>query len=62
MDYIDRKLLYKETFFTKARVNPQLCSGTGLCVSNCPKAFELKGSIATIKVNEIRPKLEKNVE
>lgn len=42
----------------KARINPELCSGTGLCVSNCPEVFELKGSTANVKVDEIKPELE----
>ena len=38
----------------KARVNPDLCSGTGLCATTCPQVFELNDNgMSTVKVDQI---------
>lgn len=37
----------------KAKVNPELCSGTGMCEQACPEVFELKEGISTVKVNDV---------
>lgn len=37
----------------KAKVNPELCNGTGLCEQTCPEVFELKGGISTVKVDNV---------
>ena len=38
----------------KARVNPDLCSGTGLCATTCPQVFELNDNgMSAVKVDQI---------
>jgi ferredoxin len=38
----------------KAHVNPDLCSGTGLCVTTCPQVFEINDNgMSTVKVDQI---------
>ena len=46
-----------EDISVKAHVNPEICSGIGLCVSNCPEVFELTDGIATVKVDEVPAEL-----
>ena len=43
----------------KAYVNPDFCSGTGLCINTCPEVFELnEEQTSTVKTPEIPPGLE----
>ncbi|MGA2916854.1 MAG: ferredoxin [Sedimentisphaerales bacterium] len=44
----------------KAKVDSNLCTGTGLCEQNCPEVFELKKGISTVKVNEVPPEVEQS--
>jgi len=37
----------------RAKVDPELCDGTGLCEQTCPEVFELKEATATVKVDEV---------
>jgi len=37
----------------RAKVNPEVCNGSGLCENTCPEVFELKEGISTVKVDEI---------
>jgi len=37
----------------RAKVNPELCAGTGLCEQTCPEVFELKDGVSTVKVDEV---------
>jgi ferredoxin len=37
----------------KAKVNPEICNGTGLCENSCPEVFELKEDKSTVKVDEV---------
>lgn len=37
----------------KAKVNSQLCSGTGSCEQICPEVFELKDGISTVIVDKV---------
>lgn len=34
-------------------VDPDICTGCGLCVSTCPEVFELAGEVAKVKVTEV---------
>jgi ferredoxin len=42
----------------KANVNPDLCSGTGLCQQTCPEVFELKNGVSTVKVGTVPSQAE----
>jgi ferredoxin len=46
-------MIFEEWIYMKAKVNPRLCNGTGLCQETCPDIFELKDGIATVKVSEV---------
>jgi len=37
----------------KVKVNPELCSGTGLCEQTCPEVFELKKGVSTVKIDKV---------
>ena len=37
----------------RAKVNPEICNGTGLCENTCPEVFELKEGTSTVKVDEV---------
>jgi len=37
----------------RTKVNPEICSGTGLCKNTCPEVFELKEGISTVKVDDV---------
>ncbi|MBN2476962.1 MAG: ferredoxin [Pirellulales bacterium] len=37
----------------KASVDPELCTGCGLCTDLCGDVFELEGETATTKVDEV---------
>jgi ferredoxin len=42
----------------KAKVNPNMCNGTGLCEEICPDVFAVKNGISTVKVSEVSPEAE----
>jgi len=44
----------------KAKVNPDLCNGTGICEQTCPEVFELKEGVSTVKVEEVPSDAEQN--
>ena len=37
----------------KAKVDPELCSGTGLCEQTCPEVFQVNEGKATVKNDEV---------
>jgi ferredoxin len=37
----------------KAVVDKDLCTGCGLCEDTCPEVFEMKDSIAIVKVSKV---------
>jgi ferredoxin len=39
-------------------VDPELCSGCGLCVDTCPEVFELEEEIAVVKMDEVPVELQ----
>jgi ferredoxin len=39
----------------KAKVDPELCSGTGLCEETCPEVFILSNGLSTVKVDQVPP-------
>lgn len=42
----------------KATIDPDLCTGCGLCVDVCPEVFEMEGEIATVLVDEVPADIE----
>ena len=40
----------------KASVDPDLCTGCGLCVDTCPEVFEMNDALAKVIVAEIPDK------
>jgi ferredoxin len=44
----------------RAKVDPELCSGTGLCEQTCPEVFELKEGVSTIKLDEVPSEAEQS--
>ncbi len=37
----------------KARVDPDICTGCGLCPDLCPAVFEMDGDVAKAKVDPV---------
>lgn len=37
----------------KVRVDPDLCTGCGVCVDTCPEVFELRDDISVVLVDEV---------
>jgi ferredoxin len=37
----------------KARVDPDKCTGCGLCADSCPEVFEMKDGVAVAKAGEV---------
>lgn len=37
----------------KAKVDPNLCTGCELCTNICPEVFEMKGDVATVKIDPV---------
>jgi len=42
----------------KAKINPDLCIGCGLCTDMCPLLFQMKGDVAKPCADPIPPKEE----
>jgi ferredoxin len=42
----------------KATVDPNTCTGCGLCTDSCPDVFEMKNGLAVAKPGEIPAGLE----
>ena len=45
----------------KAKVDPELCVGCGLCAETVPEVFELKDDKAVVTVDIVPPDLEVKV-
>ena len=37
----------------KVRVDPDLCTGCGLCVDQCPDVFDFEDDVAVVKMDEV---------
>jgi ferredoxin len=44
----------------KAKVNPELCNGTGICEQTCPEVFVLEKGLSTVKVDKVPPDAEQS--
>ena len=44
-----------------ARVDPERCTGCGLCADSAPEVFELDDSRSTVKTDPVPPHLEEAV-
>ena len=42
----------------RAVVNPDTCTGCGLCVDICPEVFDLSGDLAVVKVDSVPTEAE----
>jgi len=42
----------------KARVDPDLCVGSGLCEETCPRVFELRTEVAEVIGDEVPAEAE----
>ncbi|HLD83182.1 MAG TPA: ferredoxin [Candidatus Omnitrophota bacterium] len=42
----------------KARVDPELCIGCGLCVQTCPQVFKMEGDKAVVIVGIVPKEVE----
>ncbi len=40
----------------KAKVDPDLCTGCGLCVDTCPEVFKMDDSVAGVIVEKVPEK------
>ncbi|MCA1810239.1 MAG: ferredoxin [Kiritimatiellia bacterium] len=39
----------------RAIIDPELCTGCGLCVDTCPEVFEMDSDLAKVKVDAVPP-------
>ncbi|MFQ5863143.1 MAG: ferredoxin [Candidatus Brocadiales bacterium] len=44
----------------RARVDPDVCTGCELCVTNCPEVFEMEDDKAVAKTNPVPAEAEEN--
>jgi ferredoxin len=42
----------------KVRVDPDLCTGCGVCIDMCPEVFELQGDVSVVTVDTVPADLE----
>ncbi len=42
----------------KARIDPDACTGCGLCEETCPEVFELSDDVAKVKVDVVSPEAQ----
>ncbi len=46
----------------KAKVDPDLCIGCGLCVTTCPEVYKMEGDKAIVHVSIIPKAAEENCQ
>lgn len=44
----------------RVKVDPEMCSGTGLCEQTCPEVFEIVGGVSTVKVKIVPSEFEQS--
>lgn len=44
----------------KAKVDPDMCTGCGLCPDICPAVFEMDGDVAKAKLDPVPPDAEED--
>jgi len=44
----------------KVKVNPEMCSGTGLCEQTCPEVFEIVNGVSRVKIKNVPSEFEKS--
>ncbi len=37
----------------KAKINPEVCTGCGLCADTCPKVFAMHGDVAVVVAEHV---------
>ncbi|MFO8015336.1 MAG: ferredoxin [Phycisphaerae bacterium] len=42
----------------KVRVDPDLCTGCGVCIDMCPEVFELQDDVSVVLVDTVPPEHE----
>ncbi|HIE43648.1 MAG TPA: ferredoxin [Candidatus Omnitrophica bacterium] len=42
----------------KVKIDPEICTGCGLCADNCPDVFELSDDVAEVIVDEVPQEAE----
>jgi len=44
----------------KAKVDKEVCAGTGACAQTCPKVFKLDGNVAKVIVDEVQEEAQED--
>lgn len=45
----------------KARVDPDVCTGCGICIDMCPEVFDLQDDVSVVTVETVPPEYEATV-
>ena len=44
----------------RVKVDPQMCSGTGLCEQTCAKVFEIVDGVSRVKIKNVPSQFEQS--
>ncbi len=44
----------------KAKVNPRLCDGSGLCEEMCPEVFEVHAGLSIVRLDDVPVYIEQS--